>query len=747
MAENANANDVGRVSQRRGSYRGSGRGGGRRGSNDDDNAASCAMSSSSSRDNGYRVSRMTIPPFRGTAVSYREGDDAPSSPGSPSLGRDSQRIERGGGGSVASSMNSRASLLREVDFDPPSKQQQHQQQRDLESSSCSRSEDSDDNDSDSDDMLDDSSKSSLGVHSSFVRSQIRKQVDRGNWNASIAALPAAPPVLRRVSSHGSLEGTNDTVGNGGGGGGILRSDPPPCGVDGIVRARTLDYGMVVVGGDRFFGEGDVAAANKDFEKMNERDDDSGRPMASIDARFDRDDANSGSAMCDYMGDDSFGEGRPSDANIEPTERELSAAGIDLEELNDNNIRDGDNPLDNNRNADDMGRSKSDSSSPARFRRRTEGDNSQSSSADSMPLDSKDDSAVVNVNDLPELRSSCGAPTTTLFKHSSVKRCLSSTSLVNMLMIQPICEHNELHDDIRGYNLEETVHSMGMESGDDISAFTNGNDNIVENVISVGIDDNDGNDIEEHDDDDDDGTISISEHSLAEMQNGDVMGGFLPSFNNRPVKVDIEMEAPVVTLSVMMAKSESLHRSEAEDSSTFYLHSMQSAESITHVSDAPDYDYYSISTEEDTVAEYERLRNGRVRSKEGESGMDTTTATTTAATKAAAKSGKSTEPTNNNASATKEANHDIVQDNSPPKEMAKSNSAARRLNREVCGILGLPEDDIRKGVRGNIMSRDTELRLRSMVHKKDKGRAGSVGGGDDVAREHTNDKNDRRKTYP
>lgn len=204
-------------------------------------------------------------------------------------------------------------------------------------------------------------------------------------------------------------------------------------------------------------------------------------------------------------------------------------------------------------------------------------------------------------------------------------------------------------------------------------------------------DNDGNDSDHNDDD---GTISISEHSLAEMQNGDVMGGFLPSFN-RPVKVDIEMEAPVI-LFVMMAKSESHRSGEAENSSTFYLHSMQSAESITHVSDAPDYDYYSISTEEDTVAEYERLRNGRVRSNEGENVMDATTVAATATE--AAKSGKSTEPKFNNASVTKEAKHDIVQDNEPPKEIAKSNSAARRLNREVCGILGLPEDDTHKGVR-------------------------------------------------
>ena len=201
-------------------------------------------------------------------------------------------------------------------------------------------------------------------------------------------------------------------------------------------------------------EREISSANKDFEGMNDRGDDIIGTMASIDARFGRD-ANSDSPRRD-MGDDGFGESRPADANIEPTEREISAAGKDLKELLNDNSCDG-NLLDN-RNVDGCGRSKSDPgnlSSPARFRRRTEGDNSLSS-ADSMPLDK--DAAVVNVYNLPELRSS--APTT-LFKHNIVKRCLSSTSLVNMLMIQPICEQNELHDDIRGYNLEETVQMQGM----------------------------------------------------------------------------------------------------------------------------------------------------------------------------------------------------------------------------------------------------------------------------------------------
>lgn len=63
--------------------------------------------------------------------------------------------------------------------------------------------------------------------------------------------------------------------------------------------------------------------------------------------------------------------------------------------------------------------------------------------------------------------------------------------MNMLKINPICEHNELHVDICRYNLEETVQMRRAESGDDISAFADDDGISGMNIFAIGATNGDG----------------------------------------------------------------------------------------------------------------------------------------------------------------------------------------------------------------------------------------------------------------
>ncbi|KAL7543031.1 hypothetical protein ACHAXR_012488 [Thalassiosira sp. AJA248-18] len=273
--------------------------------------------------------------------------------------------------------------------------------------------------------------------------------------------------------------------------------------------------------------------------------------------------------------------------------------------------------------------------------------------------------------------------------ATVKRVLSTTSLVSMLKIQSICEKNELHDDIEKYNLAETVQIDSNEGG---------SDNVSEVTTAA--------------DDDDDRDVDILDISDKSNDGGGGDGGNeqqqqqqqqLPSKTSTtflPFQPSIEdlqtTNATAVKKQNIFGDNTSQQSQEQDSMSTFYLQSITSAENITHASDAPDYDYYSISSSEDGD-NVDELPGSEKQRQQHQQNATTTTATATAATDT-------------------------------------NTAAVTNLSKEVCQVLGLPKDNLRKVHRG-IMSRDTELQLRRMAGKA----APHGGGGRGKKEEPGNDK--------
>lgn len=123
-----------------------------------------------------------------------------------------------------------------------------------------------------------------------------------------------------------------------------------------------------------------------------------------------------------------------------------------------------------------------------------------------------------------------------------RRALSSTSLVDMLRIQPICEKNELRDDIDRYDLTETVQIFDRACDDD-------------DLSEVTVD---------------------GESGWSRAGGGTGEAGFLPD-PLRPAEIGAS--------------------GHSKDSSTFCLRSLATADDITHASSAPDYDYDSMTSRE------------------------------------------------------------------------------------------------------------------------------------------------------
>ena len=253
----------------------------------------------------------------------------------------------------------------------------------------------------------------------------------------------------------------------------------------------------------------------------------------------------------------------------------------------------------------------------------------------------------------------------------VKRSLSTNSLVAMLKIQPISEHNTLQDDITKYNLAETVQidaskSVGTsDEGLDIS-------DISDKCVGIFIGDDEAFEetrekeegvLDDTADEDDDNNNSSLNYSKEEDD------------EHKPASFSFIPFQPMDDTS-LTNKNIAKRRNSEDSSDTFYLQSIHSANTMTHASDAPDYDYYSISSSSDVEMESD---------EKSEAGVDKNHHVAT------------------NINSQQQHEHPVT----------KEDENVAKLSQEVSHLLGLPKDNIRKVHRG-IMSRGTELQLRQLA---------------------------------